>query len=131
MNCFNHNDSIAVGICKSCGKALCTDCVTELENGLACKGRCEKRVKLINQMLDSNVKSMNATRNQVKNLAIFGAISGLGFIFFGIWSYREFHSSYLPYFLGTIGALTLVSSLLRLTRRQTYPVLEADEIASR
>ncbi len=131
MNCFNHNKSTAIGICKACGKALCSDCLVQMENGLACKESCEKRVILINRIIDSNVKSMNATRNQVKTLGISGAIAGIGFIIFAIWSYFEMHGSFLPYFLGSIGAVIMGSSLLRLTRKQTYPKLEADDSDSR
>ena len=47
MNCFNHRDKPAIGLCKSCGKALCEDCLTEVPNGLACKGSCEDRVNMI------------------------------------------------------------------------------------
>ncbi|MBP3924123.1 hypothetical protein J6E39_02645 [bacterium] len=37
MKCFNHHDRDAFGICKSCGKALCLECMT-IENGkVLCK----------------------------------------------------------------------------------------------
>ena len=44
MNCFNHRDTTAVGVCKACGKALCSDCLAEVEGGLACKDNCESKV---------------------------------------------------------------------------------------
>ena len=69
MNCFNHRAVPAVGLCKSCGKALCGDCLTELANGLACKGKCESRVAMINRILDSNAKIVSAARHQTRKPA--------------------------------------------------------------
>ena len=44
MHCYNHSGSDAVGICKSCGRALCRSCVAEVEKIVACKDRCESDV---------------------------------------------------------------------------------------
>ncbi|MBI5933960.1 MAG: hypothetical protein HY867_09655 [Chloroflexi bacterium] len=37
MNCFNHPDVPAVGVCKTCQKGLCIVCAYDLGNGIACK----------------------------------------------------------------------------------------------
>ncbi len=37
MNCFNHPDTPAIGICKFCQKGLCKECAYDLSHGLACK----------------------------------------------------------------------------------------------
>jgi hypothetical protein len=37
MNCFNHPDIPAVGICKYCQKGLCKDCAIDSGYGIACK----------------------------------------------------------------------------------------------
>jgi len=124
MNCFNHKEIPAIGICKSCGKSLCSECLVELENGLACKNSCEKRVQMINLIIDSNSQAMNAARNQIKTAGISGVIVGIGFIIFAGFSYKEMPGSFLPYFLGTIGIITGISSALHFTRKQTYPDLE-------
>jgi len=44
MDCFNHIDVAAVGVCKACGKALCADCVTEVEGGIVCRDSCESKL---------------------------------------------------------------------------------------
>lgn len=44
MRCYNHNEKEAVGICKSCGRALCPSCAAEVEKAVACRGRCESDV---------------------------------------------------------------------------------------
>lgn len=42
MKCFNHQDRDSVGICRICGKALCSECAVTSSFGLTCKGDCEK-----------------------------------------------------------------------------------------
>jgi hypothetical protein len=49
MKCFRHNNSEAIGICKNCGKGLCTFCVVDLGYGLACIDSCQDAVKAIHQ----------------------------------------------------------------------------------
>ena len=46
MHCYNHSED-AVGICKSCGRALCRSCAAEVEKAVACKDRCESDVAAI------------------------------------------------------------------------------------
>jgi hypothetical protein len=43
MNCFRHQDSSAVGLCKTCFKAVCPECAADVGNGLACKNSCEEK----------------------------------------------------------------------------------------
>jgi hypothetical protein len=54
MKCFNHHQSDAVGVCKSCSRALCPDCVAEFEEGIACKGKCEELVQALNLLVAKN-----------------------------------------------------------------------------
>lgn len=44
MNCFNHTDVDAVGVCKACGKALCPDCIAEVQGAMVCRNSCEDRL---------------------------------------------------------------------------------------
>ena len=47
MRCYNHHEIDAVGICKSCGRALCPSCAAEVEKAVACRGRCETDVSTL------------------------------------------------------------------------------------
>jgi len=123
MNCFNHRDVPAIGLCKSCAKALCGECISERIHGLACKGSCESRVDMISGMLDSNSQVMRAARSQVKTSGVISVIIGIGCLIFAIWAYREM-GSFLPYFLGLIGVSAITSGFFRLSRRQEYPLVE-------
>ncbi len=61
MLCFNHLDSQAVGICKSCQRALCQSCVSEVGKSIACSNRCEDDVKGLNEMVDFNLQMIRTT----------------------------------------------------------------------
>jgi len=120
MNCFNHRDVSAVGLCKSCGKALCPDCWTELTNGLACKDSCESRVNRINRMLDSNAQVMRVARLQLKSLGLFCIIAGIAFCALAVWVNQTIGSSFAC-FVAFFGVAFTVFGFLRLSRKQDYP----------
>jgi len=42
MKCYNHHDRDAFGICQSCGKGLCLECLKEQNGIILCKNnsRC-------------------------------------------------------------------------------------------
>jgi hypothetical protein len=69
MNCFYHQDHVAVGVCKSCGKGLCRECATDLGKGLACKGRCEEDVEGVIQLVERNVLLMKSPASRQKLVA--------------------------------------------------------------
>lgn len=54
MKCFNHSEIDAVGVCKSCGRALCHDCIAEVGLSCSCKGRCEAAVASLNDYSERN-----------------------------------------------------------------------------
>jgi hypothetical protein len=55
MKCFVHRQSDAVGVCKSCSRALCPECVAEFPDGITCRGRCEQVVSGLNTLLARNM----------------------------------------------------------------------------
>lgn len=50
MKCFYHQHVDAVCLCKSCKRGLCSECATDVGNGLACAGQCEESVRQINAL---------------------------------------------------------------------------------
>lgn len=48
MKCFNHHDRDAFVVCKSCGKALCLECVDKYNDFYICKDSvsCRKNSKI-------------------------------------------------------------------------------------
>lgn len=49
MKCFNHHTDDAVGLCARCSRALCPSCATAVNGVLACKGRCEDDLRLLEE----------------------------------------------------------------------------------
>ncbi len=47
MKCYYDKTQDAVGICKNCGKALSEEFAADLGDALACRNRCEEKVKKI------------------------------------------------------------------------------------
>ena len=74
MRCFYHQDKEAVGQCRYCGKGLCPECTADLDAGLACRNRCEDKVRSLIQMIERNLKaSENPTKMQLVHTGKFPA----------------------------------------------------------
>lgn len=93
MRCFFEPEKRAVGICRNCGRALCHDCLVEVDSILSCKGPCEEGVKTI---ISINAYSKRATTVGFPNggivfiilgtlFSIFGAIAGVGNLYSGLF----------------------------------------------
>jgi hypothetical protein len=93
MRCFNHQENWAVGLCKSCAKSLCHDCLTDLGGGLACKARCEERVTALIEYSDFAVKqglrSYKRMDRNNKNSAFFMMSIGAIFLGFAVFQYVD------------------------------------------
>jgi hypothetical protein len=93
MNCFNHRDRQAIAICKACGKGLCPDCIIEISGSVACKDICEKRVTVLNNLLDAQLRLISLARLFYVLPLVFGillVIWGLLCIFVGNTSDSHF-----------------------------------------
>lgn len=122
MNCFNHREEPAIGICKSCGKALCANCLSELPNGIACKNSCEVRVGLLNRIIDANSQVLSVQRGYVRRHTLLCLFFGLGLIVFAIVSYPYFATVPLfPWFFAAAGCLYTAYGALALRRKGQYP----------
>jgi hypothetical protein len=79
MKCFNHHAQDAVAICQHCGKALCNECLVETEEGIACHGRCERRVGEFNELL-------NRAENDARSYRSLGIVLVAGAIMLAIFT---------------------------------------------
>jgi hypothetical protein len=84
MKCYSHPNTDAVAICKNCSKGLCRECLVELENGIACKGACEKEVKDINEIMARGKTAYQKTAQAYKRNAIIYTLMGSIFALAGI-----------------------------------------------
>ena len=91
MNCYRHQPLSAVGVCKTCFKALCPDCAVDVGNGLACKGECEQKVLELNQMWEQSAKIYGIGAHQSR-------IPSSGVLLWGLMSLAMWAVSAFAYF---------------------------------
>ena len=91
MKCYYHQARDAVGLCKSCNKGLCSDCATDVGNGLACRDRCEEQVRVLNTVVDFTVRTMPATESAFRGtrwtslgIGLLSLIAGVIFVVVGV-----------------------------------------------
>lgn len=106
MNCYNHPEASAIGLCKVCSKGLCPECSVDLDHSLACKNKHEGKAESLDMIISTNTKAYEqAPGNSLimpaffvfmgaviagycwylgKGFANSSSIMGLGFIFFGV-----------------------------------------------
>lgn len=83
MKCYQHRSTDAIGVCKSCGKAICGDCAVDLGFAITCPGNCEK-ISSANHQLNSNAIAVYSEHKKSKFFApAFITIFGLIFFIFG------------------------------------------------
>lgn len=63
MKCYHHPDRDAVGVCRACGRGLCSACAVDLHRGLACPGPCEAQARALVQFEDQQLASVAAERS--------------------------------------------------------------------
>lgn len=51
MECYAHPNAAAVGVCKTCGKAICRHCARNLDFAVACSEGCAKEATEVNEVM--------------------------------------------------------------------------------
>jgi hypothetical protein len=102
MKCYNHLEVDAVGLCKSCGRGLCHDCVSEVGTSISCKNRCESDVAAINEMLQRGRTAYQKTSSTMFRSGFFILLLGAVFLIIGLLTSM---SSGPNYFLIVMGIL--------------------------
>lgn len=99
MKCYCHPDVDALAICKSCCRALCRDCVTEVGLSCSCRGRCEADVATLNDLVERSRTAYQKNGAMTARAAIFVTLMGTLFTVLGVadvvggvaseWSYAQ------------------------------------------
>ena len=91
MKCFIHRNSDAVAVCRSCGRALCPDCIAVVGLACACKNRCEADVARFNAMLIRGRPGPGTGPTPPFDYfrVIFLLVLGLAFIWFGLYFFAD------------------------------------------
>lgn len=83
MKCYQHRSIDAVGVCKSCGKAVCPDCAVELGFAITCPGACEETARAYHKL---NNNSIAVYQEQKKNRYFapsFFTVLGIVYLVYG------------------------------------------------
>jgi len=123
MDCFNHPDRSAVGICKSCGPGLCRDCAVDSPDGLSCK-RCESRVRLMNQIIDNNARVLSVARYQTRIGASLMILIGIVMLVVALWSQFRSRDVLVVILFGILGIFVIVDGFRRLGPKAQYPRID-------
>jgi hypothetical protein len=114
MNCFNHPTITAVAVCKNCSKGLCPDCLTEVENGIACTATCIEEVKLVNALIHKNKRATER---------VAGSYYRTTFIYFAmalLFFYAAFAYADLKLYGAIAGAIFMIGGFLTLYTASKY-----------
>ena len=115
MNCYNHNELSALGICKHCNKGICQNCLTDTGDGLACKGHCTEEVIAINQMINHNKKLVKGTSGNFKSAGVLYVVMGVIFLSVSLFYFRR-----IDPLTTSMGVLFLVYGLYSLLKGRAY-----------
>ena len=55
MNCYRHNDVHMIGICRDCGRAVCSDCADYFEGTVLCMPGCRGFIPEPNSMAEKRI----------------------------------------------------------------------------
>jgi hypothetical protein len=81
MLCFTHRDTQALGVCKTCGKAVCSACLRQVEGGIVCSEACENEHRLMREMNHRAFKiyGIGTKQRGLPNTVIAPLLMGTGF----------------------------------------------------
>ena len=120
MNCYYQPNTPAIGVCKSCGRGLSIEYATDVGNGLACKDKCEDRVRLLNSIIDRNTTILAVSNTQLRRNMIFSVTVGLLFCVLGV--NMGFANSGLPGGVYVaLGIVFILRGIFSYTRSAQYP----------
>jgi hypothetical protein len=83
MRCFYHPTHEAAGVCRNCGRGICSDCIAISEEAVACRGKCEERVAAIQRTVQGNQAHFRAAAGQLRQGGIYAIFMGILFAAMG------------------------------------------------
>lgn len=112
MNCYNHNDKSAVGICRVCCRGVCSGCSTDLGHSLACRDQHEEEAQAMHALNQRSTKLLKATRKAVYVAPLFYGVCGAAFLVEGLRQAELFNlATVMGGSLATFGLAMLVTNM--------------------
>lgn len=103
MQCFIHHGEPAVGVCRSCHKAVCDKCLIDTGKGLACSEECKKDILETDKVIGINKKVYGVGQDKKRiqpGVVINGCFAA---VFLGMAAFIYFTTSKVEYFLLVMG----------------------------
>jgi hypothetical protein len=123
MNCAQHLQTSAMGICKNCSRGLCQDCAVDEGFGLACKNSCEAEVKAVWQLIERNKQvSLRTSAVYLRMAALYGLMAAFFLVFQLVVKSVPVEIEYL---FNGFGVLCLVGSFFQLVNANRMKSLNA------
>ena len=118
MNCYYHPTQPALGLCKHCQRGLCINCITEVDDSLACKDRHEELVRDLDVLTQRNLLQAKRVGSVYRRNAIFYFLSGALFTGFGFYQLR--FAGLQALFLLFIGLFLLYAAVANYLESRKY-----------
>ncbi len=113
MNCYFHEKVTARTTCIACGKALCSECLVEIDGSAACRGECEKTVKKLKAIIYREEASSLKYRPFITTLLLLATGLYLCSLGYNSESLLNFNFT-LGALLFAIGIINLISNVMSL-----------------
>ena len=113
MNCFNHSGVQGVAICRSCGRALCHECIVEVGKSTACHERCEAAVAKQNEIIERNSTVYPKTANTFLRTGVFTILLGVCFSWLGIEPIRRGSTDSANFVFAALGLLFVLWGIVQ------------------
>lgn len=115
MNCFNHNNVNAIGICTNCHKGICSSCHLKGEKYLVC---CEECARVVKDREEINDRAMRiygigpySTGKNISISTLATLFLGLVFLAFAGYELAEGITS-MGLFIGAFGLVFFILGIL-------------------
>ncbi|HNQ73210.1 MAG TPA: hypothetical protein PKN95_06350 [Verrucomicrobiota bacterium] len=105
MKCFYHQEVDAAGLCKSCGRGLCRECIAEVGLSCSCRNRCEADVATLNDLVERGRTAYQKTSATYFQSGWFILLLGIPFLVLGVAGVSSGTGGEWGYFLLTMGVL--------------------------
>lgn len=116
MHCFNHGEKQAIAACKSCGRAVCNDCATDLGFAVTCSERCATDAAELQEMNQraKRIYGLAGAKPVIPLAVLMWGLMGVMFCSFG--AYASVTKGRPEWFLIVFGVLCLVLGVISYRR---------------
>lgn len=89
MECFSHPGTGSVGVCKSCGKAVCRTCARDISFALVCSESCAREAAELHEINQRGKKlyGIGVDRKKLPSGVVMWLLFGTMFGGFGVYTY--------------------------------------------